>query len=931
MSGFTRVLGSKYVAPVIVFLVSAGLFLTGSLRFVDDKFLDARFRLFERPATSDLVIVSIDPESLRELGSWPWPRTYHAEVLRALLEAGANRVVLDIDFSSPSDPESDAHFTNVLQLAGRRAILPVFKQLHHGADGETSVVFTEPLPAFRDRAALASVSLRPDADGVIRRMPLEEPWVGGPVPFLAAELAGMERSEGDTFHLDFGIVPDTIPEISYANVLARRFDPHQIAGKNVIVAATALELSDYFTVPRWGVLSGAHVLALGYESLVQGRALHRLNPLFVLGLTFLVAVAFGSKCAGWNSRSNLSFLVATWAAVGAASMTAHYKGLSLDTSVVLLAAALCFVYGIISRSSWQARRLLGQHLEIRYKDTLMNGVVQNSFDAILILDDRGRIGEVNPAARQMFGDDGSGLVGCPIGDFIPRAADLAPHATVSTAPTPGTTCREMVALRVDHSRFPVEIAVREMSTEDRRWRIVFVRDITERKAQQDALEHQALHDALTGLPNRALLQKRLNETIGQASRTGDKFALLLLDLNRFKEINDTLGHHIGDVLLQQLARRLKTPLRETDMIARLGGDEFAVVFSPVVDLASVTTIANRLHQALEEPLRCKGMALGVGASIGVALFPDDGKDATELIQRADVAMYLAKNAGVPTTYYDRDRDHNSVRHLTLTGELKRAVEGEELKLYYQPKISVATGKVTGVEALARWTHPEHGPVPPDQFIALAEQTGLIKNLTVWALRTAIEQSARWRSAGLHLDVAVNLSPKILHDQDLAPLIAELLAEYDLEPERLILEITESAIMADPDRAKAIMESLTQKGVRVSIDDFGTGYSSLGYLKKLPVHELKIDRSFVTDMMDSESDSVIVKSIVELAHNLGLKVVAEGIERSETLTGLAQMGADTAQGFFIGLPTPASHFEDWLRMRQDVDSRPRLVAIAGGAH
>ncbi|MCH8834807.1 MAG: bifunctional diguanylate cyclase/phosphodiesterase, partial [Proteobacteria bacterium] len=447
-----------------------------------------------------------------------------------------------------------------------------------------------------------------------------------------------------------------------------------------------------------------------------------------------------------------------------------------------------------------------------------------------------------------------------------------------------------------------------------------------------ALEHQALHDALTGLPNRTLLYDRMHDCGCRARRTGDRFALLVVDLNRFKEINDTLGHHIGDLVLQQIARRLTKLLRSSDMIARLGGDEFALLLSPVLDRFAVTNLSERLKKALDAPLLCNGLTLDVNASVGAAIFPDDGTDMTELIQKADVAMYVAKNAGLPMAFYDEDQDHHSVRHLTLvslTGELGQAIEREELELHYQPRISIPTNQVIGVESLARWRHPVHGFVPADEFVAVAEHTGLIHNLTEWALRSSIEQCARWRAAGIDLTVSVNLSAKTLQDNDLPQLIRDLLDGYGVEPGRLIMEFTEDAIMADMERCRANIVRLAEYGLKISIDDFGTGYSSLACLKALPVHELKIDTSFVRDMLDDEDHQTIVRSTIDLAHNFGLTASAEGVESGETLALLAAMGCDGAQGYFIGRPLPVPDFEDWLRARQAPQEAPRLVSVAAG--
>jgi len=605
-------------------------------------------------------------------------------------------------------------------------------------------------------------------------------------------------------------------------------------------------------------------------------------------------------------------------------------------ATILTATALCLVYTLVRRTGQNPSRLRRQDDTVRHRQTMMNGAVDRSSDGILLLNESGVILDANPAAKQMLGagarDDGAQTpVGRQIGSLIPDANALMAHPDSAAAPAPGIRRREMVAHRMDESAFPVEITMRELVNDGVPWQIAYVRDITDRKAHHDALEHQALHDPLTGLPNRTLLYDRMHDCRHRARRTGDRFALLVIDLNRFKEINDTLGHHIGDLVLQEIASRLTKLLRSSDMIARLGGDEFAILLSPVLDRFAVTNLSERLKTALDAPLLCKGLALDVNASVGASIFPDDGTDMTELIQKADVAMYVAKNAGLPMAFYDEDQDHHSARHLTLvslTGELGRAIEREELELHYQPKISIPTNKVIGVESLVRWRHPVHGFVPADEFVAVAEHTGLIHDLTEWTLRFSIEQCARWRAAGIDLTMSANLSAKTLQDNDLPQLIENLLDGYGVEPEWMILELTEDAITADMERCRENIVRLAEYGLKLSIDDFGTGYSSLACLKALPVHELKIDTSFVCDMVDDEDHQTIVRSTIDLAHNLGLTASAEGVESVETLALLAAMGCDTAQGYFIGAPLPAPDFEDWLRAWQGPKEAPRLVSGGG---
>ena len=430
-----------------------------------------------------------------------------------------------------------------------------------------------------------------------------------------------------------------------------------------------------------------------------------------------------------------------------------------------------------------------------------------------------------------------------------------------------------------------------------------------RKADQ--LQHQALHDLLTDLPNRTLLRDRLHQAILTARRDHTPLALLVLDLNRFKEVNDTFGHHYGDRLLQAVAPRLLGTVRASDTVARLGGDEFAILL-PGTGAAGATTVAAKIGQILEAPFPIEGHSFDIGASIGITLFPEHGEEGDVLLQRADVAMYIAKRAGAPQTIYSSDQDPNSADRLALITDLRVAIEQEAVTLHFHPKVELHSGRVTGVEVLARWQHPVRGFVPPDQFIPLAEQTGLIRPLSQCILNMALRQCRHWHDLGLVIPVAVNLSMPDLHDPNLPTLIAALLARWGVEAERLWVEITESSLMADPAQALLIVSHLREMGVRISIDDFGTGYSSLAYLQRLPVDELKIDRSFVQHLATNESDATIVRSTIALAHDLGLTVVTEGVEDWVSWDRLVAFGCDSAQGYLISRPLPADEFVDWFR-------------------
>ena len=450
---------------------------------------------------------------------------------------------------------------------------------------------------------------------------------------------------------------------------------------------------------------------------------------------------------------------------------------------------------------------------------------------------------------------------------------------------------------------------------------------TERQAAQakrQALEsqHEALHDGLTGLPNRTLLRDRTDQVIRQSDRELVPAALLLLDLDRFKEVNDTLGHHYGDQLLVQVANRLRGRLREVDTVARLGGDEFAVLLPTIATVEGAVAVAGKLQAAFDEPFRLDDLALDVETSIGVALYPEHASDPDELLQRAEIAMYVAKDTHAGYVLFDPKLDQHSARRLTLLGELRRAIDNRQLVLHYQPKVDAHSGQLLGVEALVRWQHPEHGLLPPGDFIPLAERTGLISPLTTYVLDAALRQCHQWRQAGHELAIAVNVSARSLLDLAFPNQVASLLARWEVPARLLMVEITESTIMADPTHALEILGRLNTMGVQIAIDDFGTGYSSMAHLKTLPIQELKVDRSFVSQMTSSTRDAVIVRSTVDLGRNLGLRVVAEGVEDVLTSQELDALGCDAIQGYYISRPVPPDDLINWLEQQQTATTTPQ---------
>ncbi len=447
---------------------------------------------------------------------------------------------------------------------------------------------------------------------------------------------------------------------------------------------------------------------------------------------------------------------------------------------------------------------------------------------------------------------------------------------------------------------------------------VEIRDLTEAfielrqqvHTRQLALEHIAMHDSLTSLPNRALLMDRLNQAIMSTQRKKRSLALLMLDLDRFKEINDTLGHQTGDALLQQVGVRLRNVLRDSDTVARLGGDEFAVLLSNVNE-TNALRIAAAIHEQLEKVYDVYDHSLYVGVSIGVAIFPQHGETAQSLLQHADVAMYVAKRSNTSITMYDLELDEHSLSQLSVLSDLRTAIENDEFILEYQPTVTMSDSSIHGAEALIRWNHPKHGRIMPDNFINAAEQTGLIKRISNWVMDTAIRDCYRLHQKGHQVNISLNLSVWDIQDPNISLSITQKLEKWGLPAKYITLEITERVMMAEPERARQVLNNLESMGLNVVIDDFGTGFSSLVYLKQLPVSMLKIDKSFVIDMMLDESDAAIVHSIVELAHNLGLQVVAEGVESDQTWSWLKTWSCDYAQGFYISHPLSLENYEKYL--------------------
>ena len=886
----------RFLAAAAVVLPIAFLYAIGAFEFLERRRIDLGFRRAERPAHGDVVIVEIDPRSLRRLGVWPWPRGYHATLLENLTAAGARRVGFDIDFSSRSDPEEDRELAAAVEAAGERVVLPAFLLWEWAGAAYGGLAVVQPPAALARRATVASINVRPEQDGLVRRYELRGEIER--MPSFAAALTARVPPELDAFYLDYSIASRTIPRLSYVDVLTGRFNRSAVRDRAVIVGPTAVELGDHIAVPVEAAMPGPLLQAVAFESLVQDRALRRVGRGATIGGVVLLAGVFWPLMLRVPWRRGLVLTAAAGTLLLAAVAVYEWLRPTLLDAVPWLFALLSLqALALVRLIDQQALGLLRQRVAVRRSEALMRHVVQNSFDAIVTVDAGGHVTTVNGSAERLFGYARHEAPGPSLTDLVRLDDERSLDELLAAA---GRGPFEGRGHHRGGREFPVEIVIDAIASAEDASHVAVIRDITERAAHRDELRHRASHDPLTGLPNRALLYESVARALDGADRAQGSAALLLIDLDRFKEINDALGHAVGDRLLRAVAERFEAVLGPRDLLARLGGDEFAVLLrEATVERAEPT--ARALRDSLGVPFAVEGFSLEVDASLGIAVYPEHGADADTLLQRADMAMYVAKEQHAGVAVYGPGLDQNYLRRLTIKSELRAAIESGRLTLVYQPKVDTASGTIVGAEALLRWHHPHHGSIPPDEFTRVAEHSGLIRPLTQWVVEQALAQAAAWSAAGVPLQISVNLSVRNLLEPDLPQRLAQALARHAVAASRLTLEITESAIMNDIEQAIATMHRLRELGVSISVDDYGTGYSSLAYLMRLPASELKIDRSFVMHVLDDPATETIVRSTIDLAHSLGMKVVAEGVETADVCSLLARIGCDLVQGYHFGRP------------------------------
>lgn len=876
---------------------------------------DWRFGRITRPATGTVVLVAIDPRSLDKIDVWPWPRTYHADLIKRLLEAGASDIAFDVDFSSASNGTGDDAFAKALAKDGGSVILPSFKQIGSGTD-QGALHVNQPIARFRDQAWSALVNVETDLDSRVRSFQLGDTIDGQFVPSMAALLAGQVDAHRSPFLVDFGIDTASIPVVSFIDV--KDGDPAALAavkGKKVLIGGTAVELGDRFSVPRYGVISGPMLQLLATESLLQNRNLSSTS--WVTSLGFVAAIVVLMTLV-WRRMSVIgrTILLASMAAASelVGLLIQARQPLILDTSPILIILALYAIACALDEIDF--RGMMRLVAERRFQR-----IALSLGDGLICVDHQRTITFFNPAAATIFGYTAAEIVGQPV-DRLFNVESIKRHLRAlhadPAARRAGRTI-EVQAVRKSGESFPLEMCISLWNGADGVQYGAVLRDITARKQEEQRIRYLAEFDALTGLPNRNSTVARLQAWDVQQFPDA---ALLRLSIDNLGPIVDLRGSDFGDAVLRAFARRLMKLFGADGFVARLGDGDFAVIVPDMPRAAEdrlVGTWAARLEHV--SPSRQAGPQR-LKLSIGAVRVEEWHRSADEVLANAHLALYRARSlTGTRFMLYsDRIRDEIESR-AALEVELKRAVANGEFELYYQPQHRLSDGRLVGAEALIRWRHPYRGLVSPGEFMAVVNASSMARSVADWVLTTAGAQARIWERAGHDVRVAVNLSPVQFAGSDLADEVATLIADLALSPHLLELEITEDILLDDMAPVIAIIEAIRSLGVRVMFDDFGTGFASLSYLRRLPADGLKLDQSFVAGMRTNSADSSIVASMISLGRQLGLSMIAEGIEDEGTAELLRRLGCDEGQGYYFGKPVPAAAFERLLvdRAASDVSN------------
>lgn len=905
----------QILAALVAGALMFTLVISGGVDDIERQFRDLYVRVLAEQVATSLVIVEIDSASIEAIGRWPWPRSLYSQAISRLESAGINSLMIDVDFSSRSSPQSDAALAQALASIAQetRVYLPTFMQYRSATSKE--LMLRKPLPEFADSARLVSVNMHPEGDGLVRMLSVGFTWQEQIFP---GAWNAMSPKEDRATWIDFSLLPESFDYISFNDLIEGRIDNSRLQGKDVFLGATAIELGDILAVPVHRSLPGVMIQALGTETLNRG-GLYQLSS----GIAGVLAAALWLMAALVFPRlswfQGLKWLGAIVVILPLAAVFSYlHLNLILNVMTPLLAAALVYIAINLARLDTVTLEHFWLQITLRDNEAVHNRILATANDSILCVDPAGQITSANPALQSLSRASGSSLVGAPVSQWLPDIE--AELITLSGKPF------DTVLLDSCGQTIPVEATISTVDLSVEPVYTVVLRDLTERVARERELEYQATHDLLTSLLNRTALFNRVDRELAMNSYG----TVLSLNLDYFHEVNDTYGHDIGDYLLGVIAERLVRVLDDEyplGCVARVGGDGFALWLPGVSFVPDARSFCQRLLACVEEPVPMKVAAevdLQVFCTIGAAevnAAADESEcgasTAEALLRNAADALRLAKGDGIAVHLYSAADRQAAGQRLKLVPAIHALIEADGFNLVYQPKLDLKTGEAFGCEALLRWPQNHSTVVPVNVLIEVAENSRQIGPLTFWVVKAILRQEADWQERGLPRHIAINISARLLHDSGFINSLNKLL-QSSLGYFKFEFEITETALVNSRDRAIRLSTELLENGGTLAIDDFGTGYSSLAYLKDLNASVLKIDRSFVTDIEKNRDNQAIVRSTIKMAHELGMKVVAEGIETEQDEAYLAALGCDFGQGYYYAKPLSVADLEQWhQRYREKV--------------
>ncbi|MCJ8521192.1 diguanylate cyclase (GGDEF)-like protein/PAS domain S-box-containing protein [Pseudorhizobium tarimense] len=903
------------------------------IRQLDNQVFDLRSKYAPREASDRFVFAAIDKEALDQVGTWPWPRSIHGDIIDALVAGGAEDIFFDVDFSTPSDAEEDDQLSAALERAGGGVMLPAFEQHQNVQEAEATSI-SRPIAQFADNAWLVAANVLPGDGGSVRRMDASLLMDGVPLPSASIALSGLQAPEISELPVDFSIRPETVTAVSVADLLRGAVGPRLLNGKSVVVGAYATELKDVLPVPVHGILSGPMLHILAAETLLQDRVPEWL-PAWPLGLALVLVLGGAFR---WLRRCRVR--VATAGAVGIAGVVEaagfllqkEWSLLLPSTSfhVILTMALAGLLLDKVGFSNWLAEMASADQRNAR---RILKRVINDSIDAVIVINAQGMIIEHSRSAATFFG----------IHRLLRRGKsfrDLAPAALVEALDKAVAGCATDVALQPSHheeltisrdgENIELEVSFTVSRLEDLTSEgeqassyvvCVTLRDVTARKTYEAKLRRLSQLDDLTGTLNRRELVHR----IGQSTSGGQVIAVAAIDLHRFGTINSTFGRGVGDHLLRGVAKRLMAGARDVSadpdqaLVGRLGGDVFCVAVS-LADEDQLAGLPAKLLALFGRSFDAATTKIRLEARVGACLASHCVGDASDWVDAAELALDKAKQVGGSGSHiYEPIAAVEQARRMRLEQQMRSALRDEQFFLLYQPQVDLASGRICGCEALIRWRHPELGLVSPVQFIDVAESNGFICELGRWVLMEACSAAASWPS---DIPVAVNVSAVQFAKGDLCADVRSALAASGLAPDRLHIEVTESTFLVDPGRLLQELTELRSLGLRTALDDFGTGYSSLSYIARFPFDKIKIDQSFVRGITGKPANQAIVRSVKSLAEGLGMSVVCEGIEEPAEWQMLANLGCEQGQGYLFGKPQTA---DELLSLEQQL---PTALSATG---